>query len=162
MKKLKQALSSKSQKPSNTKQPPEPPARASLQPQTYHHIPFGSGGVLSRETLGDLTKPATLVGTTSTFNTVGVFFEISSSECFLAHINAHVTRPSSTEPSRNYYSTNYKTAALLREALIARLDAAVPGVRTKRMRETLVITCARLSGQEPRTAEAVAKTVREG
>ena len=29
------------------------------------------------------------------------------------------------------------------------------------MRDTLLITCGRLSGQEPRTAEAVAKTVRE-
>ena len=145
--------------PATTEQTSEP--SNSPQPQPYHHIPLGSGGVLSRETLGDLLQPATYVGTTDTLNTVGVFFEISDSKCFIAHIDAHVTRLSSSEPARKPYSTNYKTTALLREALKARLDAAVPEQRTKRMRDTLVVTCARLSGQEPRTAEAVVKMIRE-
>jgi hypothetical protein len=162
MNKLKQAFtnrSNKSNKSSSTKWTAK--ATTSLQPQPYHHIPLGSGGVLSRETLGDLQKPATFVGTTATLNTVGIFFEISDSKCFVAHIDAHVTHPSSTEPAQKHYSTNYKTTALLREALIARLDAAMPEGRTKRMRDTILITCARLSGQEPRTADAVVKTVRE-
>lgn len=159
MKKLKQIFSIKSKKPHNTKQASK--ATASLQPQLYHHIPPGSGGVLSREALGDLTKPATFVGTTETLNTVGIFFEISDSECFIAHIDAHVTRPSSAEPAQKHYSTNYKSTTLLREALIAQLNATVPGERTDRMRDTLVLTCARLWGQEPRTAEAVVKTARE-
>jgi hypothetical protein len=159
MKKLKQAFCRKSKKSSNTKQTPE--LTASLQPQSYHHIPLGSGGVLSREALGGSMKSTTFVGTTETLNTVGVFFEISDSQCFVAHIDAHVTRPSSTEPTQKHYSTNYKMAALLCEALTARLNTAVPEEHTTRMRDTLLITCARLSGQEPRTTEAVAKTVRE-
>jgi len=159
MKKLKQAFSITSKKSSNTKQTSEP--KASPQPQPYHHIPLGSGGVLSCEALGGLQKPASFVGTTATLNTVGIFFEISDTECFVAHIDAHVTRPSSAEPAQKHYSTNYKMTTLLREALVARLNAAIPDERTKRMRETLLITCGRLSGQEPRTAEAVAKTVRE-
>jgi hypothetical protein len=162
MNKLKQAFSNRSNKSnesSSTKRTPK--ATASLQPQPYHHIPLGSGGVLSREALGDFQKPATFVGATATLNTVGIFFEISDSKCFIAHIDAHVTRPSSAGRAQKHYSTNYKTTALLREALTARLDAAVPEDRTKRMRDTLLITCARLSGQEPRTADAVVKTVRE-
>lgn len=159
MQKLKQIFSIKSKKSRNTKQASKP--TASLQPQLYHHISPGSGGVLSREVLSDHTKPATFVGTTETLNTVGIFFEISDSKCFIAHIDAHVIRPSSAEPAQKHYSTNYKTTSLLREALIAQLNAAVPGERTERMRDTLVLTCARLWGQEPRTAEAVVKTARE-
>lgn len=159
MEKIWQAFSNKSKKSSNTTQTSRP--TASPHPHPYHHIPLGSGGVVSREALGDLQKPTTCVGTTATLNTVGIFFEISESKCFVAHIDAHVTRSSSTEPAQKHYSTNYKTATLLREALTARLNAAIPEERTKRMRDTLLITCARLSGQDPRTAEAVAKTVRE-
>lgn len=159
MKKLKQAFSNKLRKSSNIKQTSK--STASPQPQSYHHIPLGSGGVLLREALGDLQNPTTFVGTTATLNTVGIFFEISDSKCFVAHVDAHVTRPSSAEPAQKHYSTNYKMTDLLREALTDRLNAAVPEERTKRMRETLLITCGRLSGQEPRTAEAVAKTVRE-
>jgi hypothetical protein len=151
MKRLRQALSKKTKTgkgKSNTKPPPI------AQPQIYHHIPLGSGGILSREASDDLLyKPATFVGTTGTLNTVGVFFEISDTQCFAAHINAFVTPQS--------YNTNYKTTARVREALTAKLNAAVLGERTKRMRDSLVITCARLSGQEARAAEVVAKTVRE-
>ena len=159
MKRLKQAFSIKSNKTRNAKYASEPTATS--KPQSYHHISLGSGGVLSREALGDRQKTTTFVGTTATLNTVGIFFEISDTKCFIAHIDAHVTRPSSTEPAQKHYSTNYKMTALLREALTSRLDAAVPEERTARMRDTLLITCAFLSGQEPRTAEAVAKTVRE-
>lgn len=159
MKKLKLAFSNRSKKPSNTKLTPEP--TASPHPQLYYQIPLGSGGVLSREALGDVQKPATFVGTAATLNTVGIFFEISDTKCFVAHVDAYVTRPSSAEPAQKHYSTNYKMTALLREALTTRLNAAVPEERTKRMRDTLLITCGRLSGQEPRTAEAVAKTLRE-
>lgn len=159
MKKLKQAFSNKLKKSSNTKQTLKPTANP--QPQPYHHIPLGSGGVLSCEALGELQESTTFVGTTATLNTVGIFFEISDTKCFVAHVDAHVTRPSSAEPAQKHYSTNYKMTDLLREALTDRLNAAVPEERTKRMRETLLITCGRLSGQEPRTAEVVAKTVRE-
>jgi hypothetical protein len=162
MKKLRQAFSNKSKQPINTmEQPSNPATDPKPQPQSYDHILLGSGGVLSRETLGDLQQSVTFVGTTAAFNTVGIFFEISDSQCFIAHIDMHVTRPSSTDPAQKHYSTNYKTAALLREALVARLRAAIPEEHTQRMRDTLVITCARLSGQEPRIAEVVAKTARE-
>lgn len=159
MRRLKQAFSSKSKRPGKIK--PTPGFPDILQPQPYHHISLGSGGVLSREAFNKLIKPATFVGTTGALNTVGIFFVIDDSKCFVAHIDAHVTRHCSTEPEQKHYSTNFKTAALLREALVARLDAAVPGERTQRMRDTLIMTCGRLSGQEPRTLEAVAKTVRE-
>jgi hypothetical protein len=158
MKRLKEAFRKKSGKP-DTNKPTTPSAVP--EPQLYHHIPLGSGGILSREAFGNLPRPATFVGTTRTFDTVGVFFEISDTKCFIAHIDAHVVRSSSSEQPRTHYNMNYKTTSLLREALIARLDAAVPGERTKRMRDSLVMTCARLSGQEPRAAEAVAKTLRE-
>lgn len=161
MKKLKQAFSNKLKKSSNTKQTLKPTASPQPQPQPYHHIPLGSGGVLSREALGELQESTTFVGTTATLNTVGIFFEISDTKCFVAHVDAHVTRSSSAEPAQKHYSTNYKMTDLLRETLTSRLNAAVPEERTRRMRETLLITCGRLSGQEPRTAEAVAKTVRE-
>lgn len=139
------------------------PAPQTLKPQAYHHIPKGSGGVLSREPFSSLLKPATFVGTTTTLNTVGVFFEISDTKCFIAHINAYITESSPTTPTEEleHYNTNFKTTALLREALTERLSAAVPGERTQRMRDSLVMTCARLSGQESRAAETVAKTVRE-
>jgi hypothetical protein len=158
MKRLKEAFRKKSGK-SDTSKPTTPSAVP--EPQLYHHIPLGSGGILSREAFGNLLRPATFVGTTRTFDTVGVFFEISDTKCFIAHIDAHVVRSSSSEQPRTHYNMNYKTTSLLREALIARLDAAVPGERTKRMRDSLGMTCARLSGQEPRAAEAVAKTLRE-
>jgi hypothetical protein len=159
MKRLKEAFRKKSGKP-DTNKPTTPSAVP--EPQLYHHIPLGSGGILSREAFSDLLRPATFVGTTRTFDTVGVFFEISDTKCFIAHIDAHVVRFSSSEqPQKKHYNMNYKTTSLLREALIARLDAAVPGERTRRMRDSLVMTCARLSGQEPRAAEAVAKTLRE-
>lgn len=159
MKRLKQAFSKKSGK-SDTRQPlPKTPTLP--QPQPHHHIPLGSGGILSREAFGNLFKPATFVGTTGTLNTVGVFFEISDTKCFIAHIDAYITSSSSVEPPATHYNTNFRTAALLREVLIARLDAAIPGERTKRMRDSLVMTCARLSGQESRAAEVVAKTLRE-
>jgi hypothetical protein len=158
MKRLKEAFRKKSGK-SDTSKPTTPSAVPG--PQLYHHIPLGSGGILSCEAFGNLLRPATFVGTTRTFDTVGVFFEISDTKCFIAHIDAHVVRSSSSEQPRTHYNMNYKTTSLLREALIARLDAAVPGERTKRMRDSLVMTCARLSGQEPRAAEAAAKTLRE-
>jgi hypothetical protein len=158
MKRLKQAFKKKSSKDTTA---PISGASTVPEPQSYHHMPLGSGGILSREAFGNLFRPATFVGTTGTLDTVGVFFEISDTTCFIAHIDAHVTRSSSSEQPRKHYNMNYKTTSLLRAALIARLDAAVPGERTKRMRDSLVMTCARLSGQEPRAAEAVAKTLRE-
>lgn len=159
MKKLKRVSSNKARKSSKTKQTSE--RTAGLQPQQYYHILFGSSGVISRDALGDLQKPTTYVGTTATLNTVGIFFEISDSKCFVFHIDAHVRHSSSTGLAQKHYSTNYKTTTLLRPALIARFNAAIPEEHTKRMRDTLLITCARLSGLGPRTAEAVAKTVRE-
>jgi hypothetical protein len=158
MKRLKEAFRKKSGKP-DTNKPTTPSAVP--EPQLYHHIPLGPGGILSREAFGNLLRPATFVGTTRTLDTVGVFFEISDTKCFIAHIDAHVVRSSSSEQPQKHYNMNYKTTSLLREALIARLDAAVPGERTKRMRDSLVMKCARLSDQEPRAAEAVAKTLRE-
>jgi hypothetical protein len=158
MKRLKEAFRKKSGK-SDTNSPTC--TSAVPEPQLYHHISLGSGGILSREAFGNLLRPATFVGTTGTLDTVGVFFEISDTKCFIAHIDAYIARPSSSGQPRTQYNMNYKTTSLLREALIARLDAAVPGERTKRMRDSLVMTCARLSGQEPRAAEAVAKTLRE-
>lgn len=132
-------------------------------PQTYHHIRLGSGGVLSREPFGSITKPVTFVGTTNTLNTVGIFFESSDTKCFVAHINAYVieSAPTTPEHEQEHYTTNFKTTALLREELSARLSAAVPGERTQRMRDSLIMTCGRLSGHESRAAETVAKAVRE-
>lgn len=168
MKKLKQAFNKRfSTNDESAKLKKKPPVHdldpEALKPRAYHHIPKGFGGVLSREAFGRLFKPATFVGTTSTLNTVGVFFEISDTKCFVAHINAYISESSPTTPTeeQEHYNTNFKTTALLREALTDRLNAAVTGERPQRMRDSLVMTCARLSGQESRAAETVAKTVRE-
>jgi len=168
MKKLKQAFSNRSIKDntlSKTKIPPPPkpqppPVKQQPQPQLqpYRHIPLGSGGIISHIPFGNLARSRTYVGTTGTLDTVGVFFEISDTRCFAAHIEAYTTRPSSTE---KHYSLDFQSASQLRSTVIARLDETVAGQRTQRMRETLVMSCTRLSGQEARASEVVAKAVRE-
>ena len=82
MKKFKQAFSKKSNKDNDRfKIPPPPPpnkttpapAKQSLpQSQPYHHIPLGSGGIISRKPSSNLTY----VGTTGTLDTVGVFYGV--------------------------------------------------------------------------------------
>lgn len=132
--------------------PPEP------EPALYHHVTLGTGGILDR----DAQSPVpTNVGMTGTIDTVGVFFEISDQQCFAAHINAYITRPNSDDPSRKHYETSMQTTAQLRVDLVERLNRELRyGPKTERMQRTLVMTCARLSGQEPRAAEIVGETVR--
>ena len=164
MKKFKQAFSKKSNKDNDRfKIPPPPPpnkttpapAKQSLpQSQPYHHIPLGSGGIISRKPSSNLTY----VGTTGTLDTVGVFFEISDTQCFAAHIEAYTTYPSSSEKK---FGLDFQSASKLRSGVIAQLDKTVTGGRTQRMRDTLVMTCTRLSGQEAKASEVVTKAVRE-
>jgi hypothetical protein len=168
MKKFKQAFNKKSNKDTQLQIPPTPPkaqpapamqpSPPRLQPQPYHHIPLGSGGIISLKPSSNPAQSTTYVGTTGTLDTVGVLFEISSTQCFAAHIEAYTTRSSSAE---RHYSLNFESASKLRSEVIARLDKTVPGQRTKRMRDTLVMTCTRLSGQDARASEVVAKAVRE-
>lgn len=133
--------------------PPDP------EPGLYHHVNLGTGGIIDRDAQSPII---TSVGTTGTVDTVGVFFEISDSQCFAAHINAYITRPNSDDPAKKHYETSMQTTAQLRIDLVARLNREIRyGPKTERMQRTLVMTCARLSGQEPRAAEIVGKTVRE-
>ena len=129
-------------------------------PENFYHILLGSGGILCKTRFASTSGPVSYIGATVCLNTVGVFFEISDTQCFAAHIDAYITRPSSEDPQRKHYDTNFQTAPQLRAQVISRLCAALPGKKTKRMRDTLILTCARVSGQEPQAAEIVAKTVR--
>lgn len=143
------------------KQPLPPHPQPQLQPRPYHHICLGQGGVVCHRSYrrGDLDPSETYIGTTGTIDTVGVFFEISDELCFMAHMEAYTTQDSS--PGEALYSVNFKSAAELRSMIIARLNWYFEGPPTARMRDTLVMTCARLSGQEARCSEVAAKAVRE-
>jgi hypothetical protein len=126
------------------------------------------------------------VGTTVCLNSVGVFFEISDTKCFIAHIDAYIVRAKPLVPElddiptghwtvlpetvpmkdpRKYYDTNYRTAERLRTEVFRRLDAVAAAggwsLRSMRMRNTLFMTCSKMHGQEPQAAEIVAKAVRQ-
>jgi hypothetical protein len=183
MEKLKQAFRknpSKNNHPKTPPSPPSPPSNAQQapvvkqqpppepqpqhhppQPQPYHHIRLGQGGAVCHKAYrrGDPDPSLTCIGTTGTIDTVGVFFEMSDDRCFIAHIEAYTTQDSS--PGEALYSVNFKSAAELRSMIIARLNWYFGGPPTARMRDTLVMTCARLSGQEARCSEVAAKAVRE-
>lgn len=167
MKKLKHALSMASFKPvkTDTQLKNETESTSLIKslslPQNFYHILLGSGGILCKTRFASTSGPTSYIGATACLNTVGIFFEISDTQCFAAHIEAYITRPSSENPERKHYCTNFQTSPQLRKAVMSRLDAAVPGKKTKRMRDTLILTCARMSGQEPQAAEIVAKAVRE-
>lgn len=146
----------------------------------FRHVPLGSGGTyhLNKD------KPKALegvryIGTTVCLNSVGVFFEISDTKCFCAHINAFVnsskatTAPANADNGgvaassilRKHYATDFMTAKALREQVVSRLNSAAKaggwGPKTARMCDTLTMTCAKMYGQEPQAAEVVAKAVRE-
>jgi hypothetical protein len=152
------------QQPAPAKQQPpplQPQPQQPQQPQQYHHIRIGHGGIISCKPYirGNPTPSITYLGTTDTLDTVGVFFEISDTECFMAHIEAFTLQDlASGEPC---YSVNFRSAIELRSQIIDYLGKVVPGPPTQRMRDTLLMTCARLSGWEARGSEVAAKAVRE-
>ncbi|KAM0716108.1 hypothetical protein Q7P37_008622 [Cladosporium fusiforme] len=150
----------------HSKTPPEP--------ETYYHIPLGSGGLLSAARFNRTIWETRYIGTSACVNSVGVFFEISDQECFAAHIDAFVIRhavsssslTSSSSGDRNHssaaerlYTLNDTTSARLRTEILRRLGLAVPGGRRKRMRETLVLT-GQVTGKGS-VGSVVAKAVRE-
>jgi len=66
---------------------------------------------------------------------------------------------------RKHYATDFRTAKALREQVVSKLDTAAQagawGAKSPRMRATLIMTGAKMYGQEPQAAEVVAKAVRE-
>lgn len=148
-----------SNKPSDAIPAPPP----SLPPNTFYHVQLGSGGTF--------TGPSAL-GTSACLNTVGVYFEISPTQAFCAHIDAFVTRPYTLEvdggPGRKFYKTNYLSASAIRGEIFARLDKEAAeygwGRRNARMRETLLLCCKRMhapGGESTQVADTVAKAVME-
>lgn len=172
MKKIQQALSKKPGKDAAARAQQaeaveqQPLLSPEIRPQPYQHIPLGTGGVISRKPSNNSVQSKTHVGTTGTLDTVGVFFEISDTQSFAAHIDAYTTKhlsssSSSSSKENKSYTLNFRSASKLRSKVISRLDKVFPEPRTQRMRDTLVMTCSRLSGKEARTSEVVAKAVRE-
>ena len=155
------------QQPATVKQQPPPPPQSQPQqpprPQQYHHIGISHGGILWHKPYirGDPAPSISYLGTTGTLDTVGVFFEISDTECFVAHINAGTLPTPASTSDDMHYSVNFESAAEMRAEIIEQMGKFVPGPPTQRMRDTLVMTCARLSGWEARGSEVAAKAIRE-
>ena len=169
MKKIQQALSKKPGKVAAARAQQagaveqQPLLSPKIRPQPYQHISLGSGGVISQKPANNLSESKTFVGTTGTLDTVGVFFEISDTQSFAAHIEAYTTKrlSSSSSTEKRSYCLNFQSAFKLRSQVIARLDKIVPEPPSDRMRGTLVMTCSRLSGKEARASEVMAKAVKE-
>lgn len=170
--------------PSLTHKRPAPP-----RPQPYYHIPLGSGGVLSTSRFNRRVWNTAYLGATACVDSVGVFFEIEDDLCFAAHVDAcvkpHPDRVVEWSPTSSWsgngkgeegfgvgagagvghgagsrsYVVNENTAARLRADVLVRLGLAVPGEKTRRMRETLILTGRRMGNGT--VGEVVASAVRE-
>ncbi|OQO08104.1 hypothetical protein B0A48_06898 [Cryoendolithus antarcticus] len=140
----------------------------------YRHIRLGAGGLLHFDPT-DLTHPNSIsfIGTSGCSNTVGVFFEVTDTLCFAAHIDAYLFSSTPPRPDlgerrvTKLYATNTATAQALRIEVIKRLDTLYREVglanwpkNRKRITRTLVMTCRKLSGQGTLAQEVVAKAVR--
>ncbi|KAK6442873.1 hypothetical protein LTR95_000888 [Oleoguttula sp. CCFEE 5521] len=155
--------------------PLQRPLPALLQHQHhYRRVPLGSGGLLHFDPT-DPSHPNSIpfIGTSGCLNTVGVFFEVTDTLCFAAHIEAYILSSTPPRPdlgerrATKLYTTNMATAQALRIQVIKRLNALYREVglvnwpkNRKRMARTLVMACRKLSGHGTLAQEVVAKTVR--